>query len=52
MSDQLSTEIEPLPYMLETKRVVEMIKSANLYELINISLRKNDLQSETVELFI
>lgn len=29
-----------------------MIKNADLYELINISLRSNELQNETVEDFI
>ena len=51
MQDETCKE-NHLPEMLETKRVVEMIKNANLYELINISLRQNELQSETVELFI
>lgn len=51
MQDEACKE-NHLPEMLETKRVVEMIKNANLYELINISLRQNELQSETVELFI
>jgi hypothetical protein len=29
-----------------------MIKNADLYDLINISLRSNELKDETVELFI
>jgi hypothetical protein len=32
--------------------VVELIKGADLYDLINISLRSDDVKDETVELFI
>jgi hypothetical protein len=38
--------------MLDTREVVEMIKNADLYDLINISLRANEMKDETVELFI
>ena len=38
--------------MLDTREVVEMIKNADLYDLINISLRANELKDETVEQFI
>ena len=41
-----------LPDKLDTRQVVEMIKNADLYDLINISLRANEMKDETVELFI
>ena len=41
-----------LPDKIDTRKVVEMIKNADLYDLINISLRSNELKDETVELFI
>ena len=41
-----------LPEKIDTRAVVEMIKNADLYDLINISLRANELKDEQVELFI
>ena len=37
---------------IETRAVVDMIKNADLYDLISISLRANDLKDEQVEHFI
>jgi hypothetical protein len=41
-----------LPEKIDTRTVVEMIKNADLYDLISISLRANELKEEQVELFI
>ncbi len=41
-----------LPDKLDTREVVEIIKNADLYDLINISLRANEMKDETVEQFI
>jgi len=41
-----------LPEKIDTRKVVEMIKNADLYDLINISLRSSELTSDTVERFI
>jgi hypothetical protein len=44
-----NTTINYLPDKLDTREVVEMIKNADLYDLINISLRANEMKDETVE---
>jgi hypothetical protein len=41
-----------LPDTLDTRQVIELIKNADLYDLINISLRANELKDEQVEMFI
>jgi hypothetical protein len=41
-----------LPDKLDTREVVEIIKNADLYDLINMSLRANEMRDETVEQFI
>jgi hypothetical protein len=41
-----------LPQKLDLREVVEIIKNADLYDLINISLRANEQKDETVEHFI
>jgi hypothetical protein len=41
-----------LPDKIDTKAVVDMIKNADLYDLISISLRANDMKDEQVEHFI
>jgi hypothetical protein len=41
-----------LPSKIDTRAVVEMIKNADLYDLINISMRANEMKEEQVELFI
>jgi hypothetical protein len=38
-----------LPDKLDTREVVDIIKNADLYDLINISLRANEMKDETVE---
>jgi len=48
----ISSVASTLPEKIDTRKVVEMIKNADLYDLINISLRSNELKDETVELFI
>ena len=35
-----------LPDKLDTHKVIEMIKNADLYDLINISLRSSELKNE------
>lgn len=51
-SSSISSVASTLPEKIDTRKVVEMIKNADLYDLINISLRSNELKDETVELFI
>lgn len=41
-----------LPDKIDTAKVVEMIKNADLYDLINISLKQNGVKNEQVEQFI
>jgi len=43
---------QELPDKLDTRAVVEMIKNADLYDLISISLKANDMKDEQVEHFI
>ena len=38
--------------MLDLQEVVDIIKNADLYDLINISLKSNEHKDETVEHFI
>lgn len=47
-----SVRSNALPSKIDTRAVVEMIKNADLYDLINISLRANEMKEEQVELFI
>ena len=51
-SDCTSKHQSSLPSSIDTQKVVEMIKNADLYDLINISLRSSELSNETVESFI
>eukprot|EP00347_Sterkiella_histriomuscorum_P023899 403333003 len=44
--------IQGLPEKLDTQKVIEMIRNADLYDLINISLRSSELKNEQVEQFI
>jgi hypothetical protein len=41
-----------LPDKIDTAKVIEIIKNADLYDLINMSLRSNDLKSAQIENFI
>jgi hypothetical protein len=43
---------QSLPDKIDTKKVVEMIRNADLYDLINISLKQNEVNNEQVEMFI
>ena len=43
---------QKLPDKIDTKKVVEMIRNADLYELINFSLRANEMENDQVEQFI
>jgi hypothetical protein len=44
--------VQELPSKLDMREVVDIIKNADLYDLINISLRANEHKDETVEQFI
>jgi hypothetical protein len=48
----IKSKFNPLPDKIDTKKVVEMIKNADLYDLINISLRSSELTTDSVEQYI
>lgn len=50
-SDQMNF-VSRLPQRLDMQEVVDIIKNADLYDLINISLKSNEHKDETVEHFI
>ena len=54
MSENIATTFrgKGLPDKIDTRKVVEMIRNADLYDLINISLRSTDLSNDSVEQFI
>ena len=47
-----NSQSSQLPDKIDTAKVIEMIRNADLYDLINISLKQKELKNDQVEQFI